>query len=320
MFFGSASNNFGVRELLDKLVALAPYPTPKSSDEREVYPEEPKMTGFVFKIHANLDPKHRDRVAFFRICSGKFERNKTYYHVRSGTPFRTSNPTAFMAQDRDIIDEAWPGDIIGLHDTGTFKIDHFALNELRLTGGLEGGNAPAQRSDKALTAMDIACDYADAGLFGDAAEMLCLVEHGHPMVSYLRGYFSGDAALYKEASSLDETYCFPYQDWEKVALEDAVRFDDGDTKAHLYLGNLLYGRCRLHEQAAFHWEHAGNSVQALRNLAVARFHLNSQDQTVPTLLNAALERDAANLQLMYERNLVLDLQGLDAWTRFAIWE
>ncbi len=122
VFFGSASNNFGVRELLDKLVALAPYPTPKSSDEREVYPEEPKMTGFVFKIHANLDPKHRDRVAFFRICSGKFERNKTYYHVRSGTPFRTSNPTAFMAQDRDIIDEAWPGDIIGLHDTGTFKI------------------------------------------------------------------------------------------------------------------------------------------------------------------------------------------------------
>ncbi len=200
------------------------------------------------------------------------------------------------------------------------ELDHFALNELRLTGGLEGGNAPAQRSDKALTAMDIACDYADAGLFGDAAEMLCLVEHGHPMVSYLRGYFSGDAALYKEASSLDETYCFPYQDWEKVALEDAVRFDDGDTKAHLYLGNLLYGRCRLHEQAAFHWEHAGNSVQALRNLAVARFHLNSQDQTVPTLLNAALERDAANLQLMYERNLVLDLQGLDAWTRFAIWE
>jgi len=122
VFFGSALNNFGVRELLDALVELAPYPTPKTADERNVLPEEPKFSGFVFKIHANLDPRHRDRVAFLRICSGRFERNKMYYHVRSGKPFRTNNPTAFMAQDRDIIDEAWPGDIIGLHDTGTFKI------------------------------------------------------------------------------------------------------------------------------------------------------------------------------------------------------
>jgi len=122
VFFGSASNNFGVAELLDKLVALAPSPTPKAAEERNVEPSESKMTGFVFKIHANLDPRHRDRVAFFRIVSGKFERNKSYYHVRSGKPFRAANPTAFMAQDRDIIDEAWPGDIIGLHDTGVFKI------------------------------------------------------------------------------------------------------------------------------------------------------------------------------------------------------
>ncbi|HCM25098.1 MAG: peptide chain release factor 3 [Treponema sp. GWB1_62_6] len=122
VFFGSASNNFGVKELLDALVSTAPCPTPKETDERMVEPEEQKLSGFVFKIHANLDPKHRDRVAFFRICSGKFERNKFYYHVRSGKPFRTANPTAFMAQDREIIDEAWPGDIIGLHDTGTFKI------------------------------------------------------------------------------------------------------------------------------------------------------------------------------------------------------
>ncbi len=122
VFFGSAFNNFGVQELLDNLVTLAPWPTPKHTEEREVFPEEPKFSGFVFKIHANLDPKHRDRVAFLRIVSGKFERNKVYYHVRSGKPYRTANPTAFMAQDREIIDEAWPGDIIGLHDTGTFKI------------------------------------------------------------------------------------------------------------------------------------------------------------------------------------------------------
>lgn len=122
VFFGSALNNFGVTELLDALVELAPEPTPKDAETRTVVPEETKMSGFVFKIHANLDPKHRDRVAFLRIVSGKFERNKVYYHVRSGSTFRASNPTAFMAQDREIIDEAWPGDIIGLHDTGTFKI------------------------------------------------------------------------------------------------------------------------------------------------------------------------------------------------------
>jgi peptide chain release factor 3 len=122
VFFGSALNNFGVSELLESLVSMAPYPTAKEADERVVAPEEEKFSGFIFKIHANMNPRHRDRVAFMRICSGKFERNKTYYHVRSGKPFRTANPTAFMSQDREIIDEAWPGDIIGLHDTGTFKI------------------------------------------------------------------------------------------------------------------------------------------------------------------------------------------------------
>jgi len=122
VFFGSALNNFGVRELLDNLVAMAPYPTPKAAEERQVAPEESKFSGFVFKIHANMNPKHRDRIAFLRIVSGKFERNTLYYHVRSGKTFRAANPTAFMSQDREIIDEAWPGDIIGLHDTGTFKI------------------------------------------------------------------------------------------------------------------------------------------------------------------------------------------------------
>jgi len=122
VFFGSALNNFGVRELLDALVSLAPYPTPKTADERVVNPEEAKFSGFVFKIHANMNPKHRDRIAFLRIVSGKFERNTMYYHVRADKSFRAANPTAFMSQDREIIDEAWPGDIIGLHDTGTFKI------------------------------------------------------------------------------------------------------------------------------------------------------------------------------------------------------
>jgi peptide chain release factor 3 len=122
VFFGSALNNFGVKELLDGLVRFAPSPTPKQALERVVDPYQEKLTGFVFKIHANLNPNHRDRIAFLRICSGKFERNKTYYHVRTGKPFRSANPTAFMAQNREVIDEAWAGDIIGLHDTGTFAI------------------------------------------------------------------------------------------------------------------------------------------------------------------------------------------------------
>ncbi|HUX38364.1 MAG TPA: peptide chain release factor 3 [Rectinemataceae bacterium] len=122
VFFGSAINNFGVQELLDTLTSIAPHPTPKTGVERTVRPEEEKFSGFIFKIHANMNPRHRDRVAFLRVCSGSFERNKTYVHVRSGKPFRTANPTAFMAQDSEIIDEAWPGDIVGIHDTGTFKI------------------------------------------------------------------------------------------------------------------------------------------------------------------------------------------------------
>jgi peptide chain release factor 3 len=85
-------------------------------------PNDKKFSGFVFKIHANIDPKHRDRIAFLRICSGKFERNKYYYHVRQSKQMRFSNPTAFMAAEKNIVDEAYPGDIVGLYDSGNFKI------------------------------------------------------------------------------------------------------------------------------------------------------------------------------------------------------
>jgi peptide chain release factor 3 len=123
VFFGSALNNFGVRELLDCFVDIAPPPRPRPLEGgEEISPYHEKFSGLVFKIHANMDPRHRDRIAFMRICSGVFERNKTYQHLRSGKPYKTANPTAFMAQERMVIDEAYPGDIIGLHDTGVFKI------------------------------------------------------------------------------------------------------------------------------------------------------------------------------------------------------
>jgi peptide chain release factor 3 len=122
VFFGSAVNNFGVNEMLDTFIKIAPIPKSRMTDLREVIPAESKFSGFIFKIHANMDPNHRNRIAFLRICSGKFERNKAYNHVRGPKPLRFSNVTQFMAQDREIVDEAFPGDIVGLYDTGNLKI------------------------------------------------------------------------------------------------------------------------------------------------------------------------------------------------------
>ena len=122
VFFGSALNNFGVKELLDCFVEIAPSPRPTQAEERQVVPDEPKFTGFIFKITANIDPNHRSCIAFCKICSGKFTRNTPYLHVRQGKMVRFSSPTQFMAQRKSTIDEAWPGDIIGLPDNGIFKI------------------------------------------------------------------------------------------------------------------------------------------------------------------------------------------------------
>lgn len=122
VFFGSALNNFGIRELLDCFINIAPSPKSFETVERKINPTEEKFSGFIFKIHANMDPNHRDRIAFVRICSGTFERNKNFLHVRLGKQLKFSNPTSFMAEKKTVIDEAYPGDIVGLHDTGNFKI------------------------------------------------------------------------------------------------------------------------------------------------------------------------------------------------------
>ena len=122
VFFGSALYNFGVKELLDTFVEIAPTPGKSFTIEREISPYEEKFTGFVFKIHANMDPNHRDRIAFVKVCSGKFERNTNYLHVSENKQLKFSNPTGFMGDKKSVIDEAYPGDIVGIHDTGTFKI------------------------------------------------------------------------------------------------------------------------------------------------------------------------------------------------------
>ncbi len=122
VFFGSAINNFGVKEMLDTFIRIAPTPRSRETTTRELDVEEEKMSGFIFKIHANLDPKHRDRIAFLRVCSGKFLRNKYFHHVRLDKDVRFSNPYSFLARDKSIIEDAYAGDVVGLFDTGNFKI------------------------------------------------------------------------------------------------------------------------------------------------------------------------------------------------------
>jgi peptide chain release factor 3 len=122
VFFGSALNNFGVRELLETFVRIAPSPIARPAGDRMVEPEEEKFTGFVFKIHANLDPRHRDRIAFLRVCSGRFEKDKTFRHVRLNKNVRFSLPYSFMARQKNTIEEAYPGDVVGLYDRGDLKI------------------------------------------------------------------------------------------------------------------------------------------------------------------------------------------------------
>ncbi len=136
VFFGSAINNFGVRELLNTFVELAPAPSPRQATTRMVNPAEEEFSGFVFKIQANMDPAHRDRIAFFRICSGKFTPGIRVRHHRLGKDIQINQATMFMAQDRSHVEEAFPGDIIGIHNHGTIKIgDTFTEKEtFRFTG------------------------------------------------------------------------------------------------------------------------------------------------------------------------------------------
>jgi peptide chain release factor 3 len=136
VFFGSAINNFGITELLDAFVAHAPAPRPRATTTRSVAASEAPLTGFVFKIQANMDPKHRDRIAFLRICSGRYQRGMTLHHVRSDRDQRIADALTFMASDRERAEEAWAGDIIGLHNHGTINIgDTFTQGEaLTFTG------------------------------------------------------------------------------------------------------------------------------------------------------------------------------------------
>ncbi len=175
VFFGSALNNFGVRELLDCFIDIAPSPTPKESSTRLVDPKEQTFSGFVFKIHANMDPKHRDRLAFVKIVSGTFERNKPYLHVRQGKKLKFSSPNAFFAEKKEIIDISYAGDIVGLHDTGNFKIgDTLSEGEIMKFKGIPNfspehfryiNNADPMKSKQLEKGIDQLMDEGVAQLF-----------------------------------------------------------------------------------------------------------------------------------------------------------
>ena len=175
VFFGSALNNFGVRELLDCFIEIAPIPQPKESDTRLVFPDEDSFTGFVFKIHANMDPKHRDRLAFIKIVSGIFKRNTPYLHVRNNKKMKFSSPNAFFAERKQIVEISYPGDIVGIHDTGNFKIgDTLTEGEILLYKGIPSfspehfkyiNNADPMKSKQLAKGIDQLMDEGVAQLF-----------------------------------------------------------------------------------------------------------------------------------------------------------
>jgi len=175
VFFGSALNNFGVKELLDAFIEIAPRPQPKRAEERLVDSKETELTGFVFKIHANMDPKHRDRLAFVKIVSGTFKRNAPYLHVRNGKKVKFSSPNAFFAEKKEIVEESFPGDIVGLHDTGNFKIgDTLTEGEILNFKGIPSfspehfryvNNADPMKSKQLFKGLDQLMDEGVAQLF-----------------------------------------------------------------------------------------------------------------------------------------------------------
>ena len=175
VFFGSALNNFGVQELLDAFIEIAPPPLAKKSEERLVNPDEKDFSGFVFKIHANMDPKHRDRLAFIKIVSGTFLRNTPYLHVRLDKKLKFSSPNAFFADRKEVVSTSFPGDIVGLHDTGNFKIgDTLTSGELLQFKGIPSfspehfryiNNADPMKAKQLAKGIDQLMDEGVAQLF-----------------------------------------------------------------------------------------------------------------------------------------------------------
>ncbi len=235
VFFGSAINNFGVQELLDGFVKMAPTPVPRPTISREVSPLEEPFSGFVFKIQANMNPAHRDRIAFMRICSGKFTRGMKVKHHRIGKDITLANATIFMAQDRANVDEAWPGDIIGLHNHGTIKIgDTFTPKEVLKFTGIP--NFAPEHFRRVLLKNPLKMKQLQKGLLQLAEEGA--VQVFRPLIGsdYIMGavgvlQFEVTVARLKNEYGVDAIYeTVDYQAARWVSCEDKKKFTEFERK------------------------------------------------------------------------------------------
>ena len=275
VFFGSALNNFGVQELLNCFVKIAPSPRPVQAEGRIVSPEEPKFTGFIFKITANIDPNHRSCVAFCKICSGKFVRNAPYRHVRLGKDMRFSSPTQFMAQRKSTIEEAYPGDIIGLPDTGNFKIgDTLTEGEMLNFRGLPSfspemfkyiENADPMKTKQLAKGID--------QLMGEGVAQLFVNQHNGRKLIGTVGQLQFEVIEYR----LENEYNAKCR-WEPVSLykacwiesDDEAELENFKKRKYQYLAKDIEGRDVFLADSNYVLQMAQNDFKSIR------FHFTSE--------------------------------------------
>jgi peptide chain release factor 3 len=274
IFFGSALNNFGVKELLECLIEIAPSPQPAFTFEREINPYEDKFSGFVFKIHANMDPKHRDRLAFVKICSGVFKRNTNYLHTRLGKQFKFSSPTAFMAEKKSVIEEAFPGDVIGIHDTGNFKIgDSLSEGEKLTFKGLPSfspelfkyvENADPMKAKQLAKGVDQLMDEGVAQLFTRSV-------NGRKIIGTV-GALQFEVIEYRLKHEYGATSRYEPVDFYKACwlTGDEAEIEDFKKKKYKAMAIDKYGR------AVFLAESSYALTMAQQNFKKIEFHFNSE--------------------------------------------
>jgi len=246
VFFGSALYNFGIKEILESFIRIAPSPQPRQSTIRLVDPYEEKFTGFVFKIHANMDPNHRNRLAFVKVVSGVFQRNTSYYHVQNKKRIKFSNPTAFMASKKSIIEEAYPGDIVGLNDAGNFKIgDTLTEGEILEYKGLPSfspemfryvENADPLKSKQLAKGIDQLLDEGVAQLFTK-------LSNGRKIIGTV-GALQYEVIEYRLEHEYSAKVRFEPMSLYKAAWVsgDANKIDDLRHRKHQYMAEDKHGR------------------------------------------------------------------------------
>ncbi len=276
VFFGSALNNFGVKELLDCFVDIAPSPQPKKAAEREVLPEESQFSGFVFKIHANIDPNHRSRIAFVKIVSGLFERNTNYLHVREGKNLKFSSPMTFLASKKEVVDYAVPGDIVGLPDTGSFRIgDSLTGGESLHFTGIPSfspehfrfiNNADPLKSKQLAKGVDQLMDEGVAQLF-------TLISNGRKIIGTV-GALQYEVIQYRLEHEYGAKCAYePFQAYKAMWIEseDPAQLEEFKKFKTRYLAEDKFGRLVFLADSAFSLQMSQEKFDKLRFHAKSEF-------------------------------------------------